>query len=160
MATELGPGVFERLFTEAGRIAVERCRRPLDIAAGAVEIAAKIEVSHGSHPYGTPTPARPGAGPAVISSTLRKSITHIPPRFGPGGWYAVVFPKPGLHPVYRSVTGRTVKSTTDSARYGYYLEFGDHGITYPWLGPAVKKVRPTIPGMFRVAFAEGWPVLA
>lgn len=85
--------------------------------AHAIERQAKINASSGRHQAGTPTPATPGSGPAIISGTLRRSI-HVegPQRLGLGSFSAMVGPS--------VIYGRRVE-----------LEYD-----YPYLGPAVKFV--------------------
>jgi hypothetical protein len=127
---ELRPGIFEAAFAKIATEADARTRLALEPLATAVERQARINASNGSHEYGTPTPARPGEGPAVISGTLKKSIDHTPIAKDPTGWMTKVGPKRGMTPPY---------SRTESHQYGYYLETGlRNGTTYPWLKPAAE----------------------
>ena len=110
---------------------------------------AKSNASNGSHPYGTPTPARPGAGPARISGTLRNSIVRTAVIRTAGGWEAKVGLAPGKSPPYRKGRGAT------SSKYGLYLETGlKNGTTYPFLKPATQMARIQADIVFGRAFAE------
>lgn len=133
MATELKPGVMTAVFS---RLAVEgntRTRVALEPLALLIEKQAKINASSGSHPYGTPTPASPGTGPAIISSTLRRSITHSPIRVIADGWETRVGMGIGSYPGY----GRGL---VPANKYGYYLEIEGlrNGDKYPFLIPAFQ----------------------
>lgn len=136
MATELRPGVMTAIFA---RLAVEgntRARLSLEPLALAVEKQAKINASSGSHTYGTPTPAIPDTGPAIISGTLRRAITHSPiAHIAEGGWETKVGTGIGAFPPYGS--GRTPAN-----KYGYILEIQGlrNGARYPFLIPAFKFV--------------------
>lgn len=53
----------------------------------------KKTLSKASHRKGTPTPSAPGEPPALVTGTLRRSITVKGPlRFGTGRWLAEVGP--------------------------------------------------------------------
>lgn len=133
MATELRPGVMTAVFS---RLAVEgntRSRVALEPLALLIEKQAKINASSGAHAYGTPTPAFPGTGPAIISGTLRRAITHSPITFVADGWETRVGTGIGSFPPY----GGSKRQPAN--KYGYYLETGlRNGSTYPFLGPAFK----------------------
>ena len=148
--TELRPGVFTRLFAEIVADGRAKARTGLIGLALAVEKQAKINASNGSHSYGTPTPASPGLGPAVISGTLRRAITHTPPVFTAGGWESKVGTGVGFTPRY---------GKTPANKYGYYLETGlRNGSVYPFLKPAFEFGKNVVaPQLFRAAFNRGWP---
>lgn len=136
MATELRPGVMTAVFA---RLAIEgnnRSRLALEPLALAVEKQAKINASSGSHPWGTPTPAVPGTGPAIISGTLRRAITHSPITAMADGWETRVGTGIGSFPPYGGA-GRQPAN-----KYGYFLEVEGlrNGDKYPFLGPAFKFV--------------------
>lgn len=147
---ELRPGVFTRVFAEVSRESQVKARRVVTALALAVERQAKINASVGSHQRGTRTPAQPGTGPAVVSGTLRRSITHSPVVFTGHGWETKVGTAVGLTPPH----GRT-----PSNKYGLYLEAGlKNGSTYPFLKPAVEfGMRVVAPQLYRTAFRVGWP---
>jgi hypothetical protein len=147
---ELRPGVFTRIFTEVQREGQMKSRRFVTQLALVVERQAKINASVGAHRRGTPTPASPGAGPAVISGTLRRSITHSPVVFTGGGWETKVGTAVGFTPPY----GRTPAN-----RYGFYLETGlKNGATYPFLKPAYSfGLRVAAPQLYVVIFRTAWP---
>jgi hypothetical protein len=147
---ELRPGAFTRIFTEVQREGQLKARRVLTGIALAVERQAKINASAGAHRRGTKTPASPGTGPAVISGTLRRALTHSPIVFTGGGWETKVGTAVGLQPPY----GRTPAS-----KYGLYLETGlKNGATYPFLKPAVDfGARVVAPQLYQSVFRAGWP---
>jgi hypothetical protein len=151
VARELAPGVFTRLFTQAGATVIVKIPLALAPVALAIETEAKRNASQGSHAYGTPTPARPGAGPARISGTLVRSITHSNPTVGIAGGVSIrVGPEGGLYSPHNR--------RTPSSRYGYYLEKGmlRNGNAYPFLGPAFHKVGPeTARASFAAVFRGG-----
>ncbi|KAB7850120.1 hypothetical protein [Streptomyces mobaraensis] len=149
---ELRPGLFTRLFAEISRDGQTKTRRVLTHLALAIERQAKINASVGAHPRGTPTPASPGAGPAVISGTLRRSITHTPVLPSGTGWETKVGTGVGFTPPY----GRT-----PSSRYGLYLETGlKNGVSYPFLGPAYRFGITTVaPQLYATVFRTPWPRL-
>ena len=72
------PGAFTAVFEALAWQGETKGPRALTMLAGVIEKQAKINASAGAHRYGTPTPARPGTGPAVISGNLRRSLTHTP----------------------------------------------------------------------------------
>jgi len=95
-------------------------------AAHAAELAMKQHAGEGGrHAQGTPTPATPGGGPAVISGTLRRSIRvgEIQP-FGVTGYSAKVGPT--------AIYGRRVE-----------LEYD-----YPYTGPGLHDVLPLLPEIY------------
>lgn len=145
---ELAPGLiaalFERLGLEA-HAAVAEAMIPLALA---VERQAKINASSGEHALRTRTPASPGSGPARISGTLARSITHSEVTPTVGGWQVKVGTAAGLYAYYNR--------HTPSSKYGYYLETGlRNGTKYPWLGPAVHMVGEiSIYTIFAAAFAK------
>jgi hypothetical protein len=147
---ELRPGAFLRLFAEVQAAQELKTRRVMAQLGTLAERQAKINASVGAHRRGTPTPARPGTGPAVISGTLRRSLTHGQPARTATGWQVKVGTGVGFTPSY----GRTPAN-----RYGYYLETGlRNGSTYPFLLPAAQFVmRIAAPQLYRAAFSAGWP---
>lgn len=158
MAQLLRPGVFIELFGKMAIQAQLRTPMALDIVALAAEKQAKINASTGSHAYGTPTPASPGTGPAQISGTLVRSITHSTPMPHGLGWSAKVGTAAGMYPVYRTLAGGVVKSRTPSSKYGYYLEKGlRNGARYPFLEFAAGFAMRQVAGMvFKQWFSLPW----
>jgi hypothetical protein len=146
---ELRPGVFLRLFTEIAAEGQARSRAVVGELARVVEKQAKTNASSGSHGRGTPTPARPGSGPAVISGTLRRSITHTEPVLNGRGWECKVGTAPGRTPNY---------GNTPANKYGYFLETGlVNGARYPFLKPAAHfGMSVAAPALYRKYFAAGW----
>lgn len=149
---ELRPGVFTRLFAGIAAEGQERARVVLTGVAQAIERQAKINSSSGAHRYGTPTPATPGSGPAVISGTLRRALSHSPIMWTGGGWETRVGTAVGFAPPY----GRR---KVPANLYGKYLETGlRNGSTYPFLKPAFDfGVKIVAPQLYRAVFRAGWP---
>lgn len=147
---ELRPGTFTRIFAEVEREGQLKARRVLTGVALAVERQAKINASVGSHKRNTKTPASPGTGPAVISGTLRRSLSHSPLIFNGHGWETKVGTAVGFTPSY----GRTPAN-----RYGFYLETGlKNGSVYPFLKPAADfGMRVVAPQLYQAIFRVGWP---
>jgi hypothetical protein len=161
MSGELRPGVFTALFS---RIAVEaqgKAAAALAVIGTGVERQAKINASTGSHPYGTPSPARPGTGPARISGTLVRSITHTDPVLDAFGWSMKVGTAAGLYPTYRTLSGATFTSKVPSSKYGYYLEVKGtrNGARYPFMQPAVDFATRQIAALaYQKIFGAPWNV--
>jgi hypothetical protein len=148
---ELRPGIFSAGFARLDAEGQIRGRLGLEDLAKAVEKQARTNASNGKHAYGTPTPASPGTGPAVISGTLRRSVDHSPIGKEPGGWGTKVGPKTGQYAPYNK--------RTPADRYGYYLETGlRNGARYPWLKPAAQfATREAATVIFNKAYGErGW----
>lgn len=154
MATELRPGVFGAILTKVAVEGNARGRVALAETALIIERQAKINVrSGGTHKYGTRTPATPGSGPALISGTLRRSITHSPVTRIASGWETRVGTAAGIFPPYG-------KKRTASSRYGYHLETGlRNGTTYPWLLPAFRDGLRQARGVNAKIFGSRWPHL-
>lgn len=144
---ELAPGLVSKLFADLGLKAELAMREALTPLALAVERQAKINASSGEHALRTPTPAHPGSGPARISGTLVRSITHSEVTRAATGWEVRVGTATGLFAYYNR--------HTPSSKYGYYLETGlRNGRKYPWLAPALHMVNHvTIYSIFAAAFA-------
>ena len=147
---ELRPGMFRDLFARQVIHAQAATTAGLIALALDIERETKTALGRTSHRYGTRTPARPGGPPALISGTLRRSITHTRPTPVPGGVEVRVGVGSGFHPTY---PGR--RASTSSSRYGLYLETGlRNGTTYPFLLPAADKVFRTsqVAARFRAAW--------
>ena len=157
MASELHRGTFTKIFVQLDAETKLRARAALTELALVVEKQAKVNARNGAHQYGTPTPARPGTGPAVISGTLRRTITHTPVKFLGGTFETKVGMGKGFYPRYPGVT-----STTPSSKYAYYLETGlRNGDKYPFLGPAFKfAIRIPAKIIYNEAFGTRWRVIA
>ncbi len=145
---ELEPGVLRAALERIAEAGVQRARAGLELLAVEVEDQARITAHNGEHSYGTPTPARPGEGPAKISGTLLDSIGHNEIAPSPEGWSTKVGPRTGYTPPYGG------RRRTPAHMYGYYLETGDHGITYPWLKPAADTAAKSAALLFAKAFNE------
>ena len=134
MPVEMVSGI---LAARLARLGVElRAREPLVLVATATAVLerARANLTAMRHPYGTPTPARPGGPPAMISGTLAGALALTKPVVTPFGVTLHVGVKAGVFPPY---------SRTEAAKYGYYLEVPGAGrshVRYPWLMPAVHAV--------------------
>lgn len=145
MATKLAPGQFTALFAKVSLEVEKRAGASLTQIALAIERQAKINASAGAHPFGTPTPARKGAGPARISGTLVRSITHTRVTRTAFGWESRIGTAGGMYPPY----GRT-----PSSRYGLYLETE---LDYPFLEPAFEfGCHIVAPVVYQRMFGTGW----
>lgn len=163
MPSELRPGLFTQIMARVVAEAHARNRPALAAVALAVEKQAKINASNGAHVYGTPTPARYGEGPARISGTLVRSITHSPITAHALGLQTRVGVASGFYPKYPPgphTRGHT--SRTPSSVYGKYLEVTGvrSGHKFPFLRPAFRIAPFAVPTAFRVAYAVPWPVHA
>lgn len=135
MSLEMKPGAFTAVFEALARQGESKGPRALAMLAGIVEKQAKINASAGAHRYGTPTPASPGTGPAVISGNLRRSLTHTPLALvGPSVWETRVGTAVGFYPGYGG------SRRTPANLYGMYLEKTGlrNGARYPFLEPAFR----------------------
>ncbi|MFB9925992.1 hypothetical protein ACFORO_12565 [Amycolatopsis halotolerans] len=164
MAGELEPGVLAQVFLRMSAQAEARGRRVLEPLAIAIENQAKTNASTGSHPYGTKTPARPGAGPAIVSGSLRRAITHTAPVPAAGGWTATVGVAGGVYPPRRPNAGKRGGRSKPTAvsKYAQYLEEGlRNGEKYPFLLPAFRfGVTVAAPTIYTAVFGAGWTTAA
>jgi hypothetical protein len=156
MVTEVRRGTFAKIFVELDAETKIRAKAALTQLALVVEKQAKINASTGAHKYGTPTPARPGTGPAVISGTLRRAITHTPVKFVGGEFSCMVGMGIGSFPKYGS-------RKTPANKYAMYLEKTGlrNGARYPFLIPAFKFAMG-VPArlIYQEAFGSRWRVIA
>ncbi|BFP50031.1 hypothetical protein KCMC57_63990 (plasmid) [Kitasatospora sp. CMC57] len=144
---ELTPAALRMILAKIERGARSGTRTGLVGVAKLIADQAKTNASSGSHAYGTPTPARPGSGPAQISGTLKSSITSTTPGPTGVGWEIRVGLAPGKSPPYRKGRGAT------SSKYGSYLENGlKNGTKFPFLKPATNLVHIQADVAFRKAF--------
>lgn len=153
MASELSFGAFAKIMKEIQADADRRAVKALTALALVVEKQAKINASSGAHAYGTPTPARSGTGPARISGTLVRSITHTKVEKIGMAWETRVGTGVGFYPPYGG-------KRTPSNKYGYILEKKGlrNGARYPFLEPAFTfAVKVPAQLIYREAFGSGWP---
>ena len=150
-------GTFAKIFVKLDEETKLRCKVALTSLALVVEKQAKINASSGAHKYGTPTPARPGTGPAVISGTLRRAITHTPVKSTGSEFFCYVGMAVGSYPKYPGITSRTPAN-----KYAMYLEKTGlrNGMRYPFLIPAFKFAMG-VPArlIYQEAFGRGWRVV-
>lgn len=132
MATELTPGVFTAIFGRLATRAAAVGPGALTALALAIEREAKINLGLHQHSRGTKTTASKGGPPALVSGTLRRSVTHTRPEMTLMGWEVRVGLATGFYPPYPKKGRRTM-----SSKYGAYLELVHD---YPFLEPAFRKV--------------------
>jgi hypothetical protein len=159
MAVELRPGVSRALFANLTAEQQARTKKAMTALALVVERQAKTNLSGFSHRYGTPTPARPGEGPAKISGNLARSVTHTPAERTGTAWVVLVGTGVGFYPTYTTKRGRVFRGKTPANVYGRILEVvgSRAGHKYPWLEPAARfGERFGAPTIFKVTFGAGW----
>lgn len=148
MAQEYKPGMFAEMGFKLGAEADRRTRIALEPLANLVERQAKINASNGAHKLGTPTPARRGEGPAVISGNLRRSITHSPITKVSDAWETKVGTAIGFPSPYGK--------NTPASQYGLTLETI---LNFPFLLPAFKfAVGVPAQGLYEEAYGAGWNI--
>lgn len=159
---ELRPGTFTRILT---RVAIEgdmRAGVALGRLARALETDTKRRLtSHGGHRPWEPTPASPGGPPAIISGTLRRSITHDPIAKVSGMHQTRVGTAVGFFPNYPVKTHHrkaSRKPPTPANKYGLYLETGlRNGSTYPFLSTSYREFLPVaMRTIWRETFGGRW----
>lgn len=149
------PGVPTAVFARLNEEFEIRGRIALTPVADAIIRQAKTNASVGSHAYGTPTPARPGTGPARISGTLVRSIDRGPVTRHLLGWAVQVGMTAGQYPTYR-----TRKS---SSQYARILEVDGcrDGSRYPFLYAAAEfvfAIAATV--IYTEKYGTGWRRIA
>ena len=147
----LEPGVVDGILARVTLTHRLRSVEAMTALAQMVEKEAKLNASNGEHRRGTPSPARPGSGPAVVSGDLRRSITHT--KVTPTRMWSKVGPDEMPHRTY----GRARRGLTNG-RLGRILEVDGiraNGDRYPFLLPAFRKVFPLTARVFRERFS-GW----
>ncbi len=120
---------------------------------GVLEVAQRIEAKMaanvregGVHPYGTPTTARKGGGPAVISGDLARAITH---QKVDGGYR--IGPAAVPHTQYASRRkGRSTGGKVTSGQIGEYVE----KMGYPFVQPSLDAISGEITDIIRAQFVE------
>jgi len=146
--------VISEVLARIGVEAEARAAIALTPIALLVERQAKVNASNGEHAYGTRTPCRGDpAGPARISVTLVRSITHTEPRLSATGWEVLVGMDAGLYPWY--------SRRAPASKYAYYLEVTGvrNGRRFPFLKPALDfAVHVGVYGVFVEVFGRPWPV--
>jgi hypothetical protein len=173
MAVELKPGVSRALFARLLAEQQARSKRALTMVALAIEAQTKVNLSGASHQYGTPTTARAGQGPAIISGTLRRSITHTPVTRTSVGWVTMVGTGVGFYPTYvvtkkkaskgrRARASRVFVGKTPANIYGRILEVEGSraGNRFPFLTPAFNfGARFVAPVIFKRELGTRWTTL-
>ncbi len=148
---ELTPGLMAAIFEKLGVQAEVAATAALTPLALMVERQAKINASNGEHSPRTPTPSTGDPeGPARVSGTLVRAITHTQPARTATGWEVLVGMATGLYPYY--------DRRTPANEYAYYLEVtgvGKDRKTYPFLEPALTfTTHVGVDIVFREAFAQ------
>jgi len=103
--------------------------RALIEAGAAAEREMKDRARTGSHAPGTPTSARPGDGPNSITGNLLRNIKVTLPRR------------------IASKTREIMVGVGRGAPYAILLERGFRGVRYPFVEPAIKRIRELFPAL-------------
>lgn len=148
MTRQLEPGVFTAIFAKQAARSKATGAAAMTSLALAIERQAKQDLAKNSHQRGTTTTASRGGPPALVSGTLRRSVTHSRPTVTATGVEVRVGVATGFYPPYPKKGKRTA-----SSKYGLYLERGH----YPWLVPAFHKVTGA-GGLAQIAryFRDDW----
>jgi hypothetical protein len=150
VATELRPGVLEMVFSKVAAESGRRSRAALEPVANAIVKQARINAGNGRHARGTPTPAHPGNGPAMISGTLRASLDRSIVKRIPTGWECLIGTAVGRRAPY---------SKTNASLVGWYLEAKGlrNGAKFPFLRPAGLFVGTiAAPQIYKAMYGEAW----
>lgn len=131
----LEPGVPTAMFGKLDAEFQLRGRIALTGVADAIVRQAKINANGGKHAFGTPTPAVPGTGPAIISRTLVKSLDRSVVTRQVFGYLCQVGTAANQFPSYP-----VKRQEKASSKYGYILELTGcrDGTRYPFLYAAAK----------------------
>lgn len=148
---EWRPGVLEGLLAEIGVVGQASLRSGLFKIAAAVEAKTKAALSETTHPYGTPSPARRGGPPSLVSGTGRRSIGHEYFREGMEtvikiGTMAGYYPPAQVSQVgnrSRQAAGTGAnRGKTPSSKYLMYQE-KESQFNHPFLKPSYYSVVST-----------------
>lgn len=130
------------------------------LAMAVLSRARERVISGGSHSYGTPTPASPGGGPAIISGQLRQSLAEEKIAEMPMLTYRVGTQDTTRRPYKRSkmsIGGAGGKlgsaKTSTNATVGAALELG---MGYVFLKPAFEESTRDVEALFTAKFAPPW----
>jgi hypothetical protein len=147
---ELVPGIMTATFGKLAAKSRATGAAAITSLALAVERRAKEDLAKNTHPYKPwgGTTASQGGPPALVSGTLRRSVTHSRAEATATGWEIRVGVAAGFYPPYPK-NGRK----TPSSEYGRYLE---EDLGYPWLVPAFEAVTSSGAGQIGRFFAADW----
>lgn len=152
---ELTPGTIARVLAKVEVDGQAKMGAALTAMATAAETATKEALTQTSHSYvdwANGTPARAGGPPALVSGTLRRSITHTHAVPDGIGWATKIGTAAGFYPWYG-------KGRTPSSKYGMYLELGmlRNGAAYPFLQPSIRRAVAVYgPPIWQSHFRGGW----
>lgn len=150
----LKPGVPTAMFGKLDAEFQVRGRIALTGVADAIKRQAKINASNGKHAFGTPTPATPGLGPAIISRTLVGSIDRTIVTREVFGYLCQIGTAANHFPAYP--VRRKEKA---SSKYGYILEVIGcrNGSKYPFLYSAAKfGFEIAAPAIYKEKYGDNW----
>lgn len=142
--------IFDGLVVEADK----KTRTALSLLARELEKRTKEQLALTTHPRRERTSASAGGPPALVSGTLRRSITHTPVApAGFAGWRTKVGTHVGMYPPYGG------RRRTPSSKYGFYLETGlRNGATYPFLTTSWAWMsRNRTAAVLEAVYGHGWP---
>lgn len=147
------PGVPTAMFGLFNAEAQLRGRIALTPLADAIVKQAKINANNGTHAWGTKTPARPGTGPARISSTLYSSIDRSLVSREAFGWFVQVGMRAGTYPGYPGGWRKP------ASKYASILELTGcrNGARYPFLYSAFEWGATTQADiLYTAAYGANW----
>jgi hypothetical protein len=126
----LEPGVPTAMFGRLDAQFMLRGRIALTELADVIKKQAKRNASNGRHQLHTPTPARPGHGPAIISKSLVNSIDRSSVTREVFGYYCRIGMVEGNYSPYNG--------NTTTSKYAQILELigTKNGNMFPFLYPA------------------------
>ena len=153
MAEEWRPGLLSSRLAEVRKAGEAHLAAALQELAHTIERDAILNAAQGgSHRYGEATPATRGAGPAIVSGSLRRAIvTTRLERTGTTGFEVRVGMAAGVYPPKPPYPK---SARTPVSLYAKYL---DQVLDYPFLTPAYRKgIDSEAPRIWRERFRT-WP---
>ena len=155
MSEPLLPDGLSHALGEMLKSAEGATRLGLTRLAEGVETRAKLHASEGgAHKYGTPTTARKGSGPAVVSGDLLRSVTHSEIENTGQGFVTRVGPADIPHRTHAPKRPRSGahKPAASSAEIGRYVE----KMGYPWLTTAADDAFAVAEGLGMMLTELDW----
>jgi HK97 gp10 family phage protein len=144
------PGILLKTAAKAD----EKMKNAMNTMADKIVAETKKNLHTSSHKYGTPTPARVGGPPSLISGDLSRSISKASAK---GGTEVRIGPDSSPHGSNAVRNRRGTSGGTANSKIGLYLETGlKNGAQYPFLRPAYDKVKDSAGDVFLEEFGKGW----
>lgn len=126
---EWSPMLLARRLTEVAEAGVLNAETGLGLIASAIEAKAKASLAQTSHTRDTPSPARKGGPPSLVTGTGRRSIGQDH-RHGFDGLEILIGTQAGVYPP---------EGETPSSKYLWYQETLAR-FNHPFLRPAFDSV--------------------